>query len=124
MVLDASAVLALLHAEPGAAQVAACLPGAAIGAVNLAEVVIVLERNGVPAADAWRAVATLALDVLPADAETAHEAAAVAAAARRRGLSLGDCFCLATARRAGWPAVTADRTWATLRGAGQVRVVR
>jgi len=123
-VLDASAVLALLRDEAGAAQVAGFLPTAAISAVNLAEVLVVLERNGVPPTDARRAVAALALDVVPADAATAHAAAAVAAASKRRGLSLGDCFCLATAELAGRPAVTADRTWAKLKTGAKVVVVR
>lgn len=39
VVLDASAVLALLLGEPGADRVKATLDGAALGAVNLAEVV-------------------------------------------------------------------------------------
>ncbi len=38
-VLDASAVLALLHDEPGAEHVAAALDGATLGAANFAEVV-------------------------------------------------------------------------------------
>ena len=37
--LDASAVLALVHDEPGADEVAAALPDAALGAANLAEVI-------------------------------------------------------------------------------------
>jgi ribonuclease VapC len=122
--LDASAVLALLRDEPGAARVAELLPTAAIGAVNLAEVLIVLERSGLAAAEARRATDALALDVLPADAATAHAAAGVAAANPRRGLSLGDCFCLAAARVAGAPAVTADRSWATLKSGARVVVVR
>ena len=121
-VLDASAVLALLRDEAGATRVAGFLPTAAVSAVNLAEVLIVLDRNGVPPADAQRAVDALALDIIPADGTTAHVAAAVAAASRRRGLSLGDCFCLATAHLAGRPAVTADRTWATIRTGAKVVV--
>ena len=38
-VLDASAVLALVHDEPGAEQVAAVLPFARLGTANLAEVI-------------------------------------------------------------------------------------
>jgi len=124
VLLDASAVLTLLHVEPGAERVAELLSTAAISSVNLAEVLIVLERRGVPAADARRAVDALALDVLPADAATAHAAAGLAAANSRRGLSLGDCFCLATAHLTGRLAVTADRTWAALKNGAKVVVVR
>jgi len=38
-VLDASAILALVHEEPGADLVAARLEGALLGAANLAEVI-------------------------------------------------------------------------------------
>ena len=38
-VLDASAVLALVHDEPGAELVSAALPSAALCTVNLAEVI-------------------------------------------------------------------------------------
>jgi PIN domain nuclease of toxin-antitoxin system len=124
VVLDASAVLTLLHDEPGAERMAELLPTAAISSVNLAEVLIVLERRGVPAADARRAVDSLALDVVPADDATAHAAAGIAAANPRRGLSLGDCFCLATAHLMGRSAVTADRTWATLKTGAKVVVLR
>jgi len=110
--------------EPGAGQVAAFLPAGGISAVNLAEVLLVLERNGVPRADARHAVEALALDVLPADAATAHAATAVAATGRRRGLSLGDCFCIATAGLADRPAVTADRSWAQLKVGAKIVVVR
>ena len=124
VVLDSSAAIALLRNEMGGERVAGLLPMAAISAVNLAEVLIVLERRGVPTAEAQRVVDALALDVVPADAATAHAAAGVAAANPRRGLSLGDCFCLATARLAGRPAVTADRTWASLKTGAKVVVVR
>lgn len=124
VILDASAVLALLRDEQGAARVAELVPTAAISAVNLAEVLIVLARYGAAATEARRAVDSLALDVLPADAATAHAAAGIAAANPRRGLSLGDCFCLATAHLTGRAAVTADRKWATLKAGAKVEVVR
>jgi PIN domain nuclease of toxin-antitoxin system len=54
VLLDASAVLTLLHEEPGTERVAEFLPTAAISAVNLAEVLIVLERRGVAATEARR----------------------------------------------------------------------
>jgi PIN domain nuclease of toxin-antitoxin system len=48
VVLDASAILALLNAEPGAAVVEEAVPGAVMSAVNLSEAVAKLaERGGV-----------------------------------------------------------------------------
>lgn len=53
MVLDASALLALINSEPGAETVAAALADATIGAVNLAEVVTKLIELGIREQDAW-----------------------------------------------------------------------
>lgn len=50
VVLDASAFLALLNAEPGAEKVAGVLSGAALSAVNLSEVVAKLAEVGMPEA--------------------------------------------------------------------------
>jgi PIN domain nuclease of toxin-antitoxin system len=122
--LDASVVLAVLRNERGAARVESLLPGACTSAVNLAEVLMVLERHGVPAVEATRAVTALGLDVLPTDRALAGTAAAAAAMRPRCGLSPGDCFCLATARTAGAPAVTADRAWAALRVGVRVELLR
>ena len=48
VILDASALLALLNDEAGAADVAATLPGALIGSVNLSEVVATLTERAMP----------------------------------------------------------------------------
>ena len=45
VVLDASAMLALIHAEPGADVVDAAMPGALLCAVNLAALVGLSIRN-------------------------------------------------------------------------------
>ena len=44
-VLDASALLAVLHNEPGADKVIQCLPTAIMSAVNYAEVLTSLSRH-------------------------------------------------------------------------------
>ena len=120
-VIDASAVLALLDDEPGSERVAQALGGAAISAVNLAEVLGRLRRHGLGADAAAMAVDSLALEVVAFDRDLAAEAAEIEALAVRHGLSLGDRACLATARRLRRPAITADRAWLRL-GIG-VRVV-
>jgi ribonuclease VapC len=51
LVIDASALLAILVEEPGAERWEAALTGAAISAVNLSEVVGKLADAGMPA---WR----------------------------------------------------------------------
>ena len=67
MILDASALLALLQAEPGAATVRAALPRAAISTANLSEVLTKLMQAGVPADVAEKVVLGFDLDEIAVD---------------------------------------------------------
>ena len=75
MLLDASAVLALLNREPGWEAVQDWVPGAPISAVNLAEVIGKLCDAGLPYADACAAVEFLGLSVVEFDADMARNRA-------------------------------------------------
>jgi ribonuclease VapC len=114
VVLDASALLALVHGEPGAARVAAVLDRAAISAVNLAEVVSRLAERDRPPTDIRRQLSRLPLDVIPVDEDLGYAAGFLRPATRHLGLSLGDRICLALAARLGATALTADRAWTQL----------
>ena len=124
VVLDASALLALLNGEPGADLVAAALPQAAISALNLSEVVAKLAEAEMPEAAIREALQGLQLDVVPFDAEQAYEAGLLRAATKSAGLSLGARGCLGLALRLGLPALTADRSWEELSVGALVRVIR
>jgi ribonuclease VapC len=120
--LDASALLALLHDEPGGSSVEQCLHEAAILAVNLEEVAGTLIREGMPAAAVELAVAPLALPVEPFTEEMAWRAAQ----ARLRlpaGLGLADRCCLAAAAVLDAEVVTADVLWTSAAPALGVSVV-
>jgi PIN domain nuclease of toxin-antitoxin system len=111
-VLDTSAALALIYDEPGANKVRAALTGASMSTINVAEVLTVLIRHGIPEPQAIGLLQRLGLTVR--DFATDHAIVAarlhtVKAEARR--ISLGDRACLATAIALGVPAVTADRNW-------------
>jgi PIN domain nuclease of toxin-antitoxin system len=124
VVLDASALLALLNDEPGAGAVAEALPESAISAINLSEVVAKLSDAGMPEAAIRQALQGLPLGVFPFDLEQAYEAGLLRTATRNAGLSLGDRGCLSLARRLGVPALTADRTWRELALGVVIRVIR
>lgn len=111
IVLDASALLAALLKEPGAERVASALDAAIISAVNLAEVTAGLIRNGASAREARAILQALSMTVVPADEELAIDAGLMRPITDRAGLSLGDRFSLALARRVGSPALTTDRSW-------------
>lgn len=110
IVLDASAILAFLQDEPGAARVEEGLSeGAAVGAANWSEVAQkVRSRRG-----EWEIVAGLLrgyrLQVEPVTAVDAEAAASLWKPAS--SLSLGDRLCLALGERLDAPVWTADREW-------------
>ena len=114
VVLDASALLALIHDEPGAAKVAEALAGSRMSSVNLAEVISHFVHAGMPAAEVDAMLRPLPVEIVAADEGLAHIAGRLRAATAAAGLSLGDRFCLALAQRDGLPAMTADRQWRTI----------
>lgn len=113
-VLDASAVLALMRAGAGAAQVVSALPASLVASVNAGEVVGRLIREGVEAKSARLMMIELGCPILPIDAELGLRAGMLAAAPAAQGLSLGDRCCLALAEREGLTALTADPSWSGL----------
>lgn len=124
VVLDSSALIAVLREEPGSELVEPYLDGAAIGTVNLSEVVTKLIEEGALEDVAWAAVADLGLRFVDFDAVLARGAAGLRPTTRKLGLSFGDRACLALAKRLGLPVVTADRAWGRLDDGLDIRVVR
>lgn len=110
-VLDASAVLALLHSEPGADVVEEALDHAAISTVNWSEVYQRWIAHDVDVSDLRADTEALGLQIVPFTVDDAEQAAELWSATRHLGLSLGDRACLGLARRLGQPALTADRAW-------------
>ena len=113
-VLDASAVLALLHEEPGADAVEAALSDAAMSCVNLSEVLQKAEQHGIDTEGLEYDLEALGVRLHDFDGRAAREAAELWPLTRPMGLSLGDRACLALARALGGAAVTADTRWAAL----------
>jgi ribonuclease VapC len=126
VVLDASAVLAVLQEESGRELVLDLLhtEGVRISAVNLSEVVTRLAERGDPAPEIRFAVERLPLVTVPFESEDAYQAGLLRPLTRAAGLSFGDRACLALAQRLGLPAVTADRGWTALQLPVTVQVIR
>jgi len=124
VVLDASAVLALLNNEPGAERVAQTLPEAVINAVNMAEVYTRLFDWGVSREEIAEIIDALGMTQLAFDRELAWEAASLRPATRAHGLSLGDRACLAQGLALNGRVLTADRQWLALNLAVDIEYIR
>ena len=122
MILDASAVLAFLLAEPGKERVAeALLEETTMTTINFAEVATKYVLRG--AKERARTLAErLPLTLVPVDQDLALRAALMADLTRPAGLSLGDRVCLALGQRTGQTVLTADRSWLGVAQAIGVRV--
>lgn len=124
MVLDASALLALLNAEPGQEEVERSIPGAAISAVNLSEVVAKLTEAGMSEEAVRSALEDLEIDVHPFDRESAYRTGALRTATKKLGLSLGDRACIDLGGQLQRLVLTADRNWRDLELGLEIRVIR
>ena len=111
VVLDTSALLAFLMAEPGGELVGPRLRRACLSAVSYAEAVSKVVDFGRRPEEAAADIDRLRLTVVPFDAAQAVAAAALRPDTRPHGLSLGDRCCLALAITRRLPVLTADRVW-------------
>jgi PIN domain nuclease of toxin-antitoxin system len=123
-VLDASAILADLHGEPGGEMVRASVQDSVLSAVNLAEVITKLIDRGLSAEQASALSDQLSCEVLDADRRRASAVGVLHAKTRGSGVSLGDRFCLALAEELNLPALTGDRRWKELALGIEVQLIR
>lgn len=122
VVLDASALLALLRDEPGCTKVADVIAAARMSSVNYAEVVSHFIHAGMPADQVDAMLSPLPMTIVEADRALATIAGRLRAVTAEAGLSLGDRFCMALAHRDNLPALTADKQWRTVAKAAGVTV--
>lgn len=123
-VLDASALIAMLKQEKGAAKVSKAIASARMCAVNYAEVVSHFAYLGMPAAAIDAMLDPLPIEIVPADQITSRIAGRLRAVTASAGLSLGDRYCLALAHRDRLPAWTGDTHWNLVASDAGVKVVQ
>ena len=111
IVLDASAILALLNKEHGSKTVELNIPKGLISAVNLSEVISVLGNIGMSHHDAIKLTDDLLHEVIPFDKAQAAVAAEMRSVTKSLGLSLGDRACIALGQKLQLPIYTADKIW-------------
>lgn len=123
VILDASALLALLRGEAGGKKVEAALGDARMSVVNMAEVASHYAKLGMPDDVVTAMLRPLPIRLIDADAGLCWEVGRLRGLTVEAGLSLGDRFCLALAKREKLPAWTADRKWREIADAVGVKVV-
>jgi PIN domain nuclease of toxin-antitoxin system len=125
VVLDASALLAILNQEPGAERLTPeLLSAAAISTVNLAEVHGKLVGRGLRSDDAWEAALSPIREAVAFTSEHARLVGDLVAQTRPLGLSLGDRACLALGLSLKAPVYTADKSWKKVKVGARVHVIR
>jgi PIN domain nuclease of toxin-antitoxin system len=124
VILDASALLALINRETGSDVVAEAMPHAIISAVNLAEVASVLVRIGIPTHEIEVLLKSLVSVVENFNEEQAYATAKLKTQENTDGLSLGDRACLALGMLKNIPVLTADKAWDKLKNSGKIKVIR
>jgi ribonuclease VapC len=125
VVLDASALLAVLNQESGAETLTPeVLSGAILSAVNLAEVQGKLVGRGLRPDEAWEAAVSFIRETVPFTAAHARLAGDLVAETRPLGLSLGDRACLALGLALNAPVYTADKSWKKVKVGARIHVIR
>ena len=125
IVLDASAVLAVINAEPGSEKLTPeLLRDAVCSTVNLAEVQAKLVTRGWSSDEAWKDATSPVREAIAFDAEQAKIAGSMVTATRQLGLSLGDRACLALGLSLRAPVYTAERSWGKLKLGLRIHAIR
>ncbi len=124
MVLDASALLAVLLNEAGGELVSPLVADAYISALNWAEVLQVLGRRGAATDGLREDLEQAGLRFASFTADDAEVVARLYGGTRAAQLSIADRACLALALRLGVRAVTGDRAWTQVDVGVDVRLFR
>lgn len=127
IVLDTSALLAILQDEPGSEMFAekfGLLEKASMSSVNIAEAFGKFVSRGIAPEEAWDAVTGTVPEILDFNSEQAKIAGSLLLQTRSLGLSLGDRACLALGIALRAPIYTADKAWKNLKLKVSVHVIR
>jgi len=125
IVLDASAILAVINREPGAEILTpAMLARSVASAVNLAEVQTKLVSRGWTSDEAWEDATSPVREVVPFDEKQARAAGDLVIQTRALALSLGDRACLGLGIALNVPVYTSEKAWKKLKVSTGIQVIR
>jgi PIN domain nuclease of toxin-antitoxin system len=125
VVLDASAILAVISGEPGSEKLTPNLLARAVSStVNLAEVQSKLVSRGWTPEQAWEDATSPVREIMSFDEEHARIAGDLVIQTRHLGLSLADRACLALGLALKAPVYTADKAWKKLKLSVKIHAIR
>ena len=123
-VFDASALLAVILAEPGSDIAMLHMRGSCVSAINVVEVIQRMDDHGVAADAVLQQLARLEIEIIPFEVTQAPSVAELRAITKHKGVSLADRVCLALAKARNMPVFTTDRVWAELGLDIDIRLLR
>jgi PIN domain nuclease of toxin-antitoxin system len=115
VVLDSSALLALIQNEPGAEIIKPLLNVTVMSTINVAESLTVLQRTNIPTQEALSLINDIVNMIVPFDLEQARHVAELQSHLQHKGLSLGDRACIALGVKLQASIYTADKAWSELK---------
>jgi len=124
VVLDSSAILAVVFGEDGGETVAPRIAGANVCAVNVAEAASRMIDKGYSQDDTETILSGMGMVVAPFGEADAFSTGFLRDTTRAAGLSLGDRACVALASRRKARVLTADRAWARVDLGVEIEVIR
>ena len=124
VVLDASALLALIKNESGAKVVEELLGNIIMSSVNVTGVAGILLDSDMSLEEAQEAIEPFIDSIVSFDLEYSMACASLKKITKHLGLSLGDRACIALGIKLGVPIYTADKIWAKLNLSCNIVVIR
>ena len=115
VILDASALLALIQEETGAEIIKPLLKFSVMSAVNVTETLSVLQRTNISSEEGLALIMDIVTTIVPFDLEQAEQVAKLHPFVQPQGLSLADRACIALGIKLQIPIYTADRIWVELK---------
>lgn len=114
VVLDASALLALIKNETGGNIIENLLGNIVMSSVNVSEVASILLDSSMSLEECKDVIEPFVDSIISFDSELSFVAASLKKLTKHKGLSLGDRACIALGIKLKAPIYTADKVWAEL----------
>ena len=114
IILDSSALLALIKEESAAEVIKPLLKHTIMSAVNVAEAVLILQQFHVQSQESLTLITDIISNIMPFDLEQAIYVAELESHVQNKDLSLGDKICIALGIKLQMPVYTTKHKWSEL----------